>query len=79
MNALFLSLLFVSLCGMSNALYLPVVARDAPSMPRHMKMKSYAASHHKLKIDENIENARDVVVRANQDYQSIFLLIRHIY
>ncbi|KAI0091654.1 aspartic peptidase domain-containing protein [Irpex rosettiformis] len=34
-------------------------------MPRHMRMKSYSASHHKLKINENIENARDVVYATN--------------
>jgi hypothetical protein len=53
MNA-FLSFAIISLCGITNGLHLPVVARR-PS-------NSGAMCIQKLHIDENLDNARDVVV-----------------
>ena len=52
MNA-FLTFVFISLCGITNALHLPVVARH-----RH----SGAIRMQQVHIDQNVENARDVVV-----------------
>ncbi|KAI0343282.1 acid protease [Trametopsis cervina] len=66
MNALLLSFLFVSLCGISNALHIPVVARSVDhAKPRHMMMKGYQSHHKGLKVDENIENAKDIVYATN--------------
>ena len=55
MNA-FLTFVLISLCGITNALHLPVVARHKYSGAIRMTQV------HVNQIDQNVENARDVVV-----------------
>ncbi len=59
MNTL-LSLLLVSLCGMSHALHLPVVARSP--VPRQMMKGKQPVQMMQMHLTENVENAHDVVV-----------------
>ncbi|GJE90942.1 A1 family peptidase [Phanerochaete sordida] len=54
-----LALFFVSLCGIANALHLPVVAR------RHQHEYSGAIWVQKTRLDQNVENERDVVYATN--------------
>ena len=64
MNTL-LPFLLVSLCGITNALHLPVVARAAPPVKRHMMTGGQPAVHMQqvqIPFTQNVENARDVVV-----------------
>lgn len=60
MNAL-LTLLFVSLCGAAHAIRLPLVAREVPSAFRLFDSDP-ATRLGKVRVDQNIENERDVVV-----------------
>lgn len=53
MNA-FLALVVISLCGIANALYFPVTARRSQG-GGNIRLQ-------KLHIDENVDNARDIVV-----------------
>ena len=57
-----LSLLLISLCGVAHAIHLPVVSR--PLARRQMMAGGKPAVHmQQVPFVQNVENARDIVVR----------------
>ena len=58
-----LSFILISLCGVAHAVYLPVVSR--PLARRQMMAGGKPAAHmQQVAFTQNVENARDIVVRA---------------